>query len=125
MLMFRFFRSSSGAGFKARKQERDAGADRAAVQLVADAINLVLKQAESERTGLKTRLDDVTARAAMVGGNDSDEFLTRSESRSEMLRNSDADIKRGLERLGAIEQNISHFRFLRTVLQSRFPDSKI
>ncbi|MEO8318589.1 MAG: hypothetical protein ABI561_09745 [Bradyrhizobium sp.] len=122
--MFRFFRSGSDAGFKARTPERDADTDRAAVKSVADAIKLVLERAESERTGLKARIDDVTARAAVVGGNDTDEFLTRSQDRSEMLRNSDADMKRGLERLGTIEQNISHFRFLRTVLQSRFPDSK-
>jgi len=122
--MLRFFRSSSDAEFKARIPARDAETDRAAVKLVADAINQVLGQAESERTGLKTRMDDVTARAAVVGGNDSDEFLTRPKDRSDMLRNSDVDIKHGLERLSTIEQNISHFRFLKTVLQSRFPDSK-
>src|SRR3954451_20783894 len=109
MLMLRFFRSSSDAEFKARTTARDADTDRAAVKLVADAINQVLGQAEAERTGLKTRMDDVTARAAVVGGNDSDEFLTRPKDRSDMLRNSDVDIKHGLERLSTIEQNISHF----------------
>ena len=120
--MLRLFRSASGPGFKARAPDRDADSDRAAVKSVADAINSVLDQAESERNGLKTRMDDVISRAALVGGNDTDEFLTRSKDRSDMLRNSDADVKRGLERLTTIEQNISHFRFLRTVLQSRFPD---
>jgi hypothetical protein len=38
-----------------------------------------------------------------------------------MLRNSDAEIKRGEERLITIKKNISHFRFLKTALQSRFP----
>jgi hypothetical protein len=122
--MFRFFRSASSGAFKARALDRDADTDRAAVKSVADAINLVLDQAESERTGLKKRMDDVISRAALVGGNDTDEFLTRSKDRSEMLRNSDIDMKRGLERLSTIEQNISHFRFLRTALQSRFPDSR-
>jgi len=122
--MLRLFRSASRAGFKARATERDAESDRAAVKSVADAITLVLEQAEAERSGLKNRMDDVISRAALVGGNDTDEFLTRSGDRSDMLRASDADIKRGLERLKTIEQNISHFRFLRTVLQSRFPESK-
>jgi len=89
--------------------------------LVADAINLVLEQFETERIGLKRRLDDVVSRAAVVGGNDTDEYLTRSEDRSEMLRASDADMKNGQERLSTIEKNISHFRFLKTALQSRFP----
>jgi hypothetical protein len=42
-----------------------------------------------------------------------------------MLKKSDADIKRGQARLSAIDNNISHFRFLKAALQSRFPDSKL
>jgi hypothetical protein len=90
--------------------ERDADTDSGMVKLVADAITLVLEQAEAERDGLKRRMDDVTSRGAVVGGNDLDEFLTRSEERSEMLRNSDDELKRGQERLRTIEANISHFR---------------
>ena len=120
--MIRLFRSRSEAGFTARSPERDAETDRSAVKLVADAIDQVLTQAEAERAGLKERIDDVVSRAAVVGGNDSDEFLTRSADRSEMLRNSDAELKRGQERLDKIESNISHFRFLKTALRSRFPD---
>jgi hypothetical protein len=123
--MIRLFRSRSDGGFKARSLERDADTDSGAVNLVADAVNLVLEQAEAERVGLKRRMDDVISRAAVVGGNDTDEYLTRSEDLSEMLRNSDAEIKRGQGRLSTIEKNISHFRFLKTVLQSRFPDSKL
>jgi hypothetical protein len=120
--MFRLFRSPSDGGFKARSLKRDADTDRRAVKSVADAINLVLEQAEAERAGLKRRMDDVTSRAAVVGGNDADEFLTRTEDRSEMLRRSDDELKRGQERLSVIETNISHFRFLKATLRSRFPD---
>ena len=122
--MIRFFRSRSDGSFKARSLGRDSSADGNAVKIVADAINLVLEQAEAERMGLQKRMDDVIARAAVVGGNDADEFVTRAEDRSEMLKKSDADIKRGQARLSAIDNNISHFRFLKTALQSRFPDSK-
>jgi hypothetical protein len=125
MLMIKLFRSRPDGGFKGRARERDADTDSSAVKSVADAINLVLKQAEAERTGLKKRMDDVIARAAVAGGNDTDEHRTRSDDLSEMLRNSDAEIKRGQERLITIEKNISHFRFLKIALQSRFPDSKL
>jgi hypothetical protein len=121
--MFRLFRSPSDSGFKARSLKRDADTDRNAVKSVADAINLALEQAEAERAGLKRRMDDVTSRAAVVGGNDADEFLTRTEDRSEMLRESDDELKRAQERLSVIETNISHFRFLKAALRSRFPDS--
>ena len=123
--MIRFFRSRSDGSFKARSLDRDSNADGNAVKIVADAINLVLGQAEAERVGLQKRMDEVIARAAVVGGNDADDFVTRSEDRSEMLKKSDADIKRGQARLSAIDNNISHFRFLKTALQSRFPDSKL
>jgi hypothetical protein len=123
--MMRLFRSRSDGSFKARSSERDSNGDSNAVKIVANAINLVLEQAEAERAGLKQRIDDVIARAALVGGNDADEFVTRSEDRSAMLRESDTDIKRGQDRLGTLETTISHFRFLKTALQSRFPDSKL
>jgi hypothetical protein len=124
MLMIKLFRSRPDGGFKARARERDADNDSRAVKSVADAINLVLKQAEAERTGLKKRIEAVISRAAVAGGNDTDEHMTRSDDLSDMLRNYDSEIKRGEERLITIEKNISHFRFLKSALQSRFLDSK-
>lgn len=117
----RLFRSRLDGGFKARSLGRDADTDRSAVKLVADAIKLVLEQMEAERTGLKRRIDDVTSRAALVGGNDVDEFVTGSQDRSEMLRNSETEMKRGQERLSTLEANISHFDFLRRLCDLAFP----
>ena len=114
----------SGA-FQARSPERDAAKDDDAVRSVAAALDRVLAQAEAERSGLKERIDTVLAQAAIVGGNDIDDYVTRDEARAKMLRNSDAEIRRGEERLKVIEQNIAHFQFLKAALQSRFPDSKI
>jgi hypothetical protein len=118
------FRSRSKGTFRARSPERDTSTDHDAVTSVAVAIDLALEKAEAERAGLKRRLDDVLSRAAIVGGNDPDDYLTRTEDRSKMLSDSDAEIRRGQARLANIEQNISHFKFLRTALQSRFPDVK-
>ena len=82
-------------------------------------------EAVSERIGLKARIDDVLSRAAIVGGNDIDDYLTRTEDRSTMLSNSDAEIARGEERLKVLDQNIVHVKFLKTALRTRFPDLKI
>ena len=116
------FRSRSKGGFQSRSPERDTNADNEAVKSIATAIDLVLERAEAERAGLKRRIDDVISRAAIVGGNDIDDYLTRTEDRSNMLSSSDAEIRGGQERLRIIEQNISHFKFLKTALQTRFPD---
>jgi hypothetical protein len=120
-----WFRSRSNENFQARSPERDAVSDNEAVKTVAVAIDSVLERAEAERAGLKNRVDDVLSLAAVVGGNDIEDYLTRSEDHSKMLKDSDAEIQRGQERLRVIEQNISHFKFLRAALQTRFPDFKL
>jgi hypothetical protein len=111
--------------FQARSAERDSIADNDAVRSVAAVIDSVLEKAEAERAGLKNRIDDVLSVAAIVGGNDIDDYLTRTEDRVKMLNESDAEIRRGQERLTIIEQNISHFKFLRVALLTRFPDLKL
>ncbi len=118
------FRSRSRDGFQARSPERDANSDHEAVTSIAVAIDQVLQKTEAERAGLKRRIDDVISHAAIVGGNDTDDYLTRTEDRSKMLKDSDAEIRRGQERLAVLEQNISHFKFLKTALQTRFPDAR-
>ena len=115
----------AGAGFRARSIERDADTDNEAIRSIASAIEVALNKAENERIGLKARIDDVLSRAAIVGGNDIDDYLTRTEERSTMLNNSDAEIRRGEERLKVLDQNVVHVKFLRTALRTRFPDLKI
>jgi hypothetical protein len=123
--MISLFRFRSSEGFQARSPDRDAASDNEAVKSVADAIDLVLQRAEVERAGLKNRIDDVLSRAAIACGNDIDDYLTRTDDRAAMLRDSEDEIQRGQERLKVIEQNISHFKFLKAALQTRFPDCKI
>jgi hypothetical protein len=125
MPMINLFRSHSSEGFQARSPERDASSDNEAVKSVAAALDLVLEKAEAERAGLKGRIDDVLSRAAIACGNDIDDYLTRTDDRASMLRDSEAEIQRGQERLKVLEQNIVHFKFLKAALQTRFPDYKI
>jgi hypothetical protein len=119
------FRFSSDIEFRTRSKERDADADNEAIKSIASAIEAALNKAENERIGLKARIDDVLSRAAIVGGNDIDDYLTRTEDRSTMLGDSDAEIRRGEERLKVLDQNIVHVKFLATALRTRFPDLKI
>jgi hypothetical protein len=114
-----------GDGFRTRSKERDADSDNEAIRSIASAIEAALNKAENERIGLKARIDDVLSRAAIVGGNDIDDYLTRTEDRSTMLSNSDTEIGRGEERLKVLDQNIVHVKFLKTALQTRFPNLKI
>ncbi len=119
------FRFRSDGEFRTRSKGRDADTDNEAIKSIASAIEAALNKAENERMGLKARIDDVLSRAAIVGGNDIDDYLTRTEDRSTMLSNSDAEIRRGEERLKALDQNIVHVKFLKTALRARFPDLNI
>ena len=119
------FRFRSDGEFRTRSKERDVDTDSEAIKSIASAIEAALNKAENERIGLKARIDDVLSRAAIVGGNDIDDYLTRTEDRSTMLSDSDAEIRRGEERLKVLDQNIVHVKFLKTALRTRFPDLKI
>jgi hypothetical protein len=109
------FRFRSDGEFRTRSKERDADTDNEAIKSIASAIEAALNKAENERIGL----------AAIVGGNDIDDYLTRTEDRSTMLSDADAEIRRGEERLKVLDQNIVHVKFLKTALRTRFPDLKI
>jgi hypothetical protein len=119
------FRFRSDGEFRTRSKERDVDTDSEAIKSIASAIEAALNKAENERIGLKARIDDVLSRAAIVGGNDIDDYLTRTEDRSTMLGNLDAEIRRGEERLKVLDQYIVHVKFLKTALRTRFPDLKI
>lgn len=116
-----FFRARPTGAFQARSVERDRANDDASVKSVDDAIIEALEKAKAERDGLKRRMDDVLARAAIVGGNDLDDHLTRAGDRSDMLRKSDADIRQGYQRLRELDQNIAHFERVQTTLRERAP----
>jgi len=122
MLINLFRRSRSDGPFRTRVPARDQELDDALVRQVASAIEEALEKVEAQRDGLKRRLDDVIARAAIVGGNDLDDCLTRDEARSILLAASDGEIARGQARLKTLDEQLSHFRFLKTTLQARFPD---
>ncbi|MEH2476382.1 hypothetical protein V1281_002448 [Nitrobacteraceae bacterium AZCC 2161] len=124
-MLKRFFRSTSSTDFKTRSANRDSETDQQAVLSVTRAIDLVLQGAEAERVGLKRRLDDVIASAALAGGNEIEEYQARPDARSQMLHKSDDEIRNGEERLRTLESHIARFRLLRADLQRHFPDMKI
>jgi hypothetical protein len=125
-MLINLFRRSRGDGpFRTRVPTRDQELDDQLVGRVASAIDEALQKVEAQRDGLKRRLDEVIARAAIVGGNDLDDFLTRDEARSTLLAASDGEIARGQERLKTLDEQLSHFRFLKAALQTRFPDFKL
>ena len=124
MLTSLFRRSAALGPFRTRSPGRDQEFDDDVVGQVASAIDQALQKIEAQRDGLKRRLDDVIARAAIVGGNDIDDYLTRDDVRSTLLDASDDEIARGQARLKTLDEQLSHFRFLKTALQSRFPALK-
>lgn len=122
----RFAQGSSPGGedFKVRSHERDEATDRQRIETVMNAIETVLSAAENEQKGLNQRVDDVLARAAVTVGNASDEYLDREPLDTHHQDLFSEEISNGQRRLKSLADSISHFRFLRAAVASRFPDHK-
>ena len=114
----------AGENFQVRSSQRDEDTDRQRVETVMNAIETVLSAAESEQKGLKQRVEDVLARAAVTVGNASDEYLDREPLDTHHQGLFSEEISNGQKRLKSLADAISHFRFLRAAVLSRFPDYK-
>jgi len=114
-----------GDGFKVRSPERDEDADRQRVETVMNAIETVLSAAENEQKGLSRRVEDVLALAAVTVGNASDEYLDREPLDTHHQGLFSEEISNGQRRLKSLADTISHFKFLRAAVLSRFPDYKV
>lgn len=86
---------------------------------VTKAIDQAIADFKAERDGLDQRLADVMSRAAIVAGNDSDEYVDREKAVSERLSELDTEVKNAQRRLDRLAYNISQFEHLRDELQSR------
>lgn len=119
------FRLRSGAReFRARTAERDAQTDQERLSSIMRAVEEALGHAEREYSGLSRRIDDVLARAAVTFGNGTDEYLEREPLDNYHHDLFDAEIENGQRRLRELTTTISHFKFLKTALITRFPDLK-
>ncbi len=108
--------------FKARSADRDAQTDRSRVSAVLAAIEDALKAAEQEQSGLARRVEDVLARAAVTLGNGTDEYLEREALDSHHQDLFSTEISNGQRRLKELATAITHFKFLKSAVLSRFPD---
>jgi hypothetical protein len=123
IMLENFFRKPS-LSFKARSPTRDNELIETLVSQVASALHHAAREVEAQRDGLTRRLDAVITRAAVIGGNDIDDSLTRDEAEAAVLAASDVEIARAEARLKILDEQLSHFTFLKSALQSRFPMSQ-
>jgi len=110
--------------FKARSADRDAETDRLRASSVLAAIENALHAAEQEQSGLSRRVEDVLARAAVTLGNGTDEYLEREALNSHHQDLFSTEISNGQRRLQELATAITHFKFLKAAMLSRFPNFK-
>jgi hypothetical protein len=114
----------SSLSFKARSPERDNELIEKLVNQVASTLRQAAQEVEAQRDGLNRRLEAVTTRAAVIGGNDIDDSFARDEADAAALAASDVEIARAESRLKTLEEQLSHFTFLEATLHARFPMAK-
>jgi hypothetical protein len=120
--MFELLRARAHNYFKARSADRDAETDHARAVSIFRSIENALKEAKAEHAGLKSRIDDVLARAAVTMGNDSDEYLTRDPKDNHYQNLLGTEVANGQRRLNELGVIIGHFQFLKIALLTRFPN---
>ena len=113
-----------GDQFKVRSPRRDEDTDRQRVAAVMNAIETALSAAEGEQKGLNERVEEVLARAAVTVGTASDEYLDREPLDTHHQGLLSEEISSGQRRLKSLADTITHFKFLRAAVLSRFPDYK-
>src|SRR3979490_43816 len=96
-----------GQEFKARSADRDAETDRSRVSSILEAVEDALHAAEQEQSGLGRRAEGVLARDPL-------------DSHHQDLFS--AEIANGQRRLKELATTITHFKFLKAAMLSRFPD---
>ena len=109
---------------KARSAERDTETDRSRIGAIVSAIEAALHEAENEQSGLNRRVEDVLSRAAVTLGNGTDEYLEREPLDSHHQNLFGTEISSGQRRLKELGNEITHFKFLKAAMLSRFPDFK-
>jgi hypothetical protein len=120
--MFQLFLRAGDQKFKARSADRDAETDRLRVGSILEAIENALHAAEQEQSGLQRRVEDVLARAAVTVGNGTDEYLEREALDSHHQDLFGIEIANGQRRLKELASTVTHFKFLKAAIMSRFPD---
>jgi hypothetical protein len=108
--------------FKARSAERDAETDHERIASIMTAIDAALNAAESEQAGLNRRVDDALARAAVTFGNGTDEYLEREALDNYHQDLFAADISNGQRRLKELAATVSHLKFIKAAMLTRFPE---
>jgi hypothetical protein len=116
-----FFRSRT-TSFRTRSAERDREQDAMTIERVAKAIDQAIAGFETERRGLGQRLADVTARAAILAGNGSDDYHERERAESDRLSELDTEVKNAQCRLDRLAHHVAQCVILRDALRSRFSD---
>jgi hypothetical protein len=111
--------------FKARSADRNAEIDLGRAASILRAIEHALEETRSEHNGLRSRIDDAIARAAVTAGNNADEYLTREPEDNHFQNLLGTEIANGQRRLNELDVAITHFKFLQTALITRFPDLKL
>lgn len=108
--------------FSARSLQRDSRTDHDRFASIMTAIDVAIGETEREQVGLSRRVDDVLARAAVTFGNDTDEYLQREPLDSHHQDLFTAEISKGQRRLKELASTLSHLRFVKAAVLTRFPE---
>lgn len=112
----------TGPLFRTRSASRDHDTDSARVRAIVASIEAALRSARDEQDGLRRRIDEAVARAAITIGNDTAEYLDREPVFDATQAVLNSEISQGERRLSEIEESINLFNAARALIIAGCPN---
>jgi len=96
--------------FRIRSSARDETTDALRLSSIEQSISIAIAKAESEKEGLRRRIENARVRASTLLGNATFEYQDRERQKEELLLEAERNLISGEKRIHQIEAHMLHLR---------------
>jgi hypothetical protein len=94
--------------FRLRSLMRDENADVRRLSSIERSLSVAIAEAESEKEGLRRRLDSARDRASALLGNETSDYLDREPQSERLLLEAERNLVAGEKRIRQITAHVEH-----------------
>ena len=105
--------------FRIRSSARDEDADARRLRSIEQSLSTAIAEAESEKEGLRRRIDTARARASALVGNETFEYRDREPQKEELLLEAEQNLISGEKRIRQLTAHVDHLRKVLDLLKQK------
>lgn len=109
--------------FRLRSSERDESTDARRLSSIERSVLSAMSEAETERKGLRQRLDTARGRASLLLGNETFGNLDREPKSEQLLLEAERDLMAGERRIHQLSAHQEHLRKVLDLLKAEITSS--